>query len=175
MLPRAALRAGDPGYAVQCLLAWNVGHLSDAQFAEVIGTLDQDRAGQEVLACRTGKEKLRDALNPRARITRSAPCERNARDRLFRCCGWCARHDDIPGLLTLARIVTRRESENGGPRSHRRQQCQERALNRIARPGARQARGFRNPASQRRRVKTARTRGPRRPPRVYSSAGALVL
>jgi len=29
------------------------------------------------------KEKLRDALNLRARVTGSTPCERNVRDRLF--------------------------------------------------------------------------------------------
>lgn len=37
------------------------------------------------------KEKLRDALNLRARVTGSTPCERNVRDRLFSFYLWCAR------------------------------------------------------------------------------------
>ena len=36
------------------------------------------------------KEKLRAALNLRARVTGSAPCERQVRDRLFAFYDWCA-------------------------------------------------------------------------------------
>ena len=45
-------------------------------------TLSADRHGQEIAAAWIGKEKLRDALNLRARITRSTPCERDVRGRL---------------------------------------------------------------------------------------------
>ena len=50
-------------------------------------------------------------LNLRARVTRSAPCERDVRDRLFRFYDWCAANDDIPELLTLARTISTWETE----------------------------------------------------------------
>ena len=50
-------------------------------------------------------------LNLRARVTGSAPCERQVRDRLFAFYDWCAQHDDIPELLTLARTISRWEDE----------------------------------------------------------------
>jgi transposase len=76
-------RSGDPGYGIKNLLTRNLEHLSPGQFAKVIATLDADAAGQEIAAAWIGKEKLRHALNLRARITGSAPCERYVRDRLF--------------------------------------------------------------------------------------------
>ncbi|MCO5998810.1 hypothetical protein [Actinoallomurus rhizosphaericola] len=45
------------------------------------------------------KEKLRDALNLRARITGSTPPERQVRDALARFYTWRADHDDIGELL----------------------------------------------------------------------------
>jgi hypothetical protein len=50
-------------------------------------------------------------LNLRARTTGSVPCERQVRDRLFSFYDWCARHDDIPELVTLARTISRWEDE----------------------------------------------------------------
>jgi transposase len=76
-------RSGDPEYGIKGLLARNLEHLSAAQFAKIIDTLDRDRYGQEIAAAWIGKEKLRDALNLRARVTGSVPCERAVRDRLF--------------------------------------------------------------------------------------------
>jgi transposase len=89
----------------------NLEHLSAAQFAKVMDTLGSGRPGQQILAAWTGKEKLRDALNLRARITRSAPCGRDVRGRLFAFYDWCAQNDDIPELVTLARTVSRWEEE----------------------------------------------------------------
>ena len=91
-----------------------------------------DPAGQEITAAWIGKEKLRDALNLRARVTGSAPCERDVRSRLFAFYDWCAQNDDIPELHRLAKLE------------------------------GRLAYGFRNPANQRRRVRIACTRGTRR-------------
>ena len=76
-------RSGDPEYGIKSLLTRNLEHLTPAQFAKVIETLDRDAAGQEIAIAWIAKEKLRDVLNLRARITRSAPCERQVRDRLF--------------------------------------------------------------------------------------------
>ena len=46
-------------------------------------------------------------LNLRVRMTGSVPCERQVRDRLFAFYDWCARHDDIPELITLAGTISR--------------------------------------------------------------------
>jgi len=65
-------RSGDPEYGIKGLLARNLEHLSAAQFAKITGTLDRDRYGQEIAAAWIAKEKLRDALNLRARVTGSS-------------------------------------------------------------------------------------------------------
>ena len=100
-------RCGDPGYGIKGLLVRNLEHLRPAQFAKIIGTLDRGRHGQEIAAAWIAKEKLRDVLNLRARVTGSVPCERQVRDQLFAFYDWCARHDDIPELITLARTISR--------------------------------------------------------------------
>ena len=94
-------RSGDAEYGVKGLLTRNLEHLSPAQFAKVMDTLGGNRDGQEILAAWIAKEKLRDVLNLRARISGSIPCERNVRDRLFTFYDWCAQHDDIPELASL--------------------------------------------------------------------------
>ena len=104
-------RSGDAEYGVKNLLVRNLEHLSPAQFAKVMDTLGQDTHGQQALAAWIAKEKLRGALNLRARITGSTPCERNVRDRLFTFYDWCAQNDDIPELLTLARTIARWQEE----------------------------------------------------------------
>ena len=104
-------RSGDPEYGIKSLLTRNLEHLTPAQFAKVIETLDRDAAGQEIAIAWIAKEKLRDVLNLRARITRSAPCERQVRDRLFAFYDWCAQNDGIPELLSLARTISRWEDE----------------------------------------------------------------
>jgi transposase len=135
-------RSGDAEYKIKNLLMRDLEHLSPAQFA---------------------KEKLRDALNLRARITRSTPCERDVRDRLFRFYDWCARNDDIPELVSLARTISRWEGQIVAAVLTGVSNARSEALNRIAKLEARQAYGFRNPANQRRRVRTACTRGSSRP------------
>jgi hypothetical protein len=64
-------RSGDPEYGIKNLLVRNLEHLSPAQFVKVTGTLDADAGGQEIAAAWIGKEKLRHALNLRARVTGS--------------------------------------------------------------------------------------------------------
>jgi len=104
-------RSGDGEYGIKALLVRNLEHLRPALFAKVIDPLGADRHGQEIAAAWIGKEKLRDALNLRARITRSIPCERDVRGRLATFYDWCAQNDDIPELLTLARTISRWEDE----------------------------------------------------------------
>lgn len=159
-------RAGDPEYGIKGLLTRNLEHLSPGQFAKVIDTLDRDRYGQEIAAAWIAKEKLRDALNLRARITGSTPCQRQVRDRLFTFYDWCAQHDDIPELITLARTISRWEDEITAAVLTGITNATSESLNRLAKLEARQAYGFRNPANQRRRVRIACTRGYRRPSRT---------
>ena len=83
-------RSGDPEYGIKNLLVHNLEQLSPAQFAMVTSALTADPAGQEIAAAWIGKEKLRHALNLRARVTGSVPSERNVRDRLFAFYEWCA-------------------------------------------------------------------------------------
>jgi transposase len=159
-------RSGDPEYGIKNLLVRNLEHLSPAQFAKVSGALQADAAGQEIAAAWIGKEKLRHALNLRARVTGSVPCERNVRGRLFAFYDWCAQNDDIPELVSLARTISRWEDQivcavlTGitNPTS--------KSLNRLAKFEARLAYRFRNPANQRTRVRIACTCGTRRPSRT---------
>jgi hypothetical protein len=120
--------------------------------------LGKDPAGQEITAAWIGKEKLRDALNLRARVTGSAPCERDVRGRLFAFYDWCARNDDIPELLSLARTVSRWENEIVAAVLTGITNSVSESLNRLAKLEGRLAYGFRNPVIQRRRVNTRGTR-----------------
>jgi transposase len=148
-------RSGDAEYGVKGLLVRNLEHLSPAQFAKIMDTLDTDRHGQQIAAAWIAKEKLRDVLNLRARVTGSVPGERDVHGRLFRFYDWCAQNDGIPELLTLARTVSRWEDEIVAAVLTGVTNARSESLNRIAKLEARQAYGFRNPASQRRRVRTA--------------------
>jgi transposase len=155
-------RSGDPEYGIKNLLVRNLEHLSPAQFAKVTATLQADPGGQEIAAAWIGKEKLRHALNLRARVTGSVPCERDVRGRLAAFYDWCAQNDDIPELLSLARTVSRWENEIVAAALTGVTNSTSESLNRLAKLEARLAYGFRNPANQRRRVRIACTRGTRR-------------
>jgi transposase len=167
-------RSGDPEYGIKGLLVRNLEHLRPAQFAKVMGTLAGDRRGQEILAAWIAKEKLRDVLNLRARVTGSTPCERDVRDRLFRFYDWCAAHDDIPELASLARTISRWEDELVAATLTGVTNARSESLNRIAKLEARNAYSFPNPANQRRRVRMACTRGTRRSRQVTRRRSLLV-
>jgi transposase len=156
-------KAGDPEYGIKHLLNRNLENLSPEQFAKIIETLDASSEGQQVALAWIAKEKLRDALKLRARITGSTPCERQVRDRLFTFYDWCAQHEDIPELLTLAGTIARWENEIVTAVITGVTNATSESLNRLAKLEARHAYGFRNPANQRRRVRIACTRGTRRP------------
>jgi transposase len=162
-------KSGDPEYGIKNLLTRNLEHLTPAQFASIIETLDRDEAGQQIALAWIAKEKLRAVLNLRARISGSVPCERQVRDRLFAFYDWCARHDDIPELLSLARTVSRWEDEIVAAVLTGVTNATSESLNRLAKLEARMAYGFRNPANQRRRVRIACTRGTRRSARTAAT------
>jgi transposase len=165
-------RSGDPEYGIKSLLVRNLEHLSPAQFGKIMDTLGGNRYGQEIAVAWIGKEKLRDVLNLRARITGSVPCQRQVRDRLFAFYDWCAQHDDIPELVTLARTISRWETEITAAVTTGVTNATSESLNRLAKLEARLAYGFRNPLNQRRRVRIACTRGYRRGSRLATSRRA---
>ena len=104
-------KAGDPEYGIKHLLERNLENLSPDDFGKIIDVLDASPEGQQAALAWIAKEKLRDALKLRARVTGSTPCERQARDKLYAFYDWCAQHDDIPELLTLARTISRWEDQ----------------------------------------------------------------
>ncbi len=167
-------RSGDAEYGVKGLLVRNLEHLTPARFAKIMDTLGADRHGQEIAAAWIAKEKLRDVLNLRARVTGSAPCERDVRGRLFRFYDWCAQNDDIPELLTLARTISRWEDELVCAVLTGVTNARSESLNRLAKLEARMAYSFRNPANQRRRVRIACTRGTRRTRAITPPRSRLV-
>ena len=95
-------------------------------------------------------------------MTGSVPCERQVRDRLFAFCDWCAQHDDIPELATLAATISRWEEEITAAVITGVTNATSESLNRLAKLEARLAYGFRNPLNPRRRVRIACARGNRR-------------
>ncbi len=167
-------RSGDLEYGIKGLLVRNLEHLRPAQFAKVMDTLGGDRHGQEILAAWIAKEKLRDVINLRARVTGSAPCERDVRDRLFGFYDWCAQNDDIGELVSLARTIARWEEELVCAILTGVTNAAAESLNRIAKLEARMAYSFRNPANQRRRVRVACNRGIRRSHRATIRRSRLV-
>jgi transposase len=155
-------KAGDPEYGLKHLLEKNLENLSPEQFAKIIETLDATGPGQHIALAWIGKGKLRRALNARARVTGSVPCERQVRDRIFAFYDWCAQNEQVTELVTLARTISRWEDEIVTAVLTGVTNARSESLNRIAKLEARHAYGFRNPANQRRRVRTACTRGTRR-------------
>jgi transposase len=155
-------KSGDPEYGIKHLLERNLEDLSPEQFEKIIESLDSDGDGQQIALAWIAKEKLRDALNLRARITGSVPCERQVRDRLFVFYDWCAQNDQVTELTTLAATISRWENEIVTAVITGVTNARSESLNRIAKLEARHAYGFRNPAHQRRRVRIACTRGYRR-------------
>ena len=155
-------KSGDPEYGIKSLLTRNLENLTPDQFAKVIETLDRDDDGRQIAIAWIAKEKLRAALNLRARARKSQPPERQVRDRLFAFYDWCAQNDAIPELATLAATISRWEDQVVTAVLTGVTNARSESLNRIAKLEARLAYGFRNPANQRRRVRIACTRGTRR-------------
>ncbi len=169
-IPLSLVRVIWTGYGVvwwsrspRLLRSWVFRQTSrSSESTKVIAALGSDPAGQEIAAAWIGKEKLRHALNLRARVTGSVPGERDVRGRLFAFYDWCAQNDDIPDLLSLARTVSRWENEIVAAVLTGITNSVSERLNRLAKLEARLAYGFRNPVNQRRRVRIACTRGARR-------------
>ena len=115
-------KAGDPEYGIKHLLERNLENLSPDNFEKIIGTLDASAEGQQIAITWIAKEKLRDALKLRARVTGSTPCERQVRDKLFSFYDWlrAARgHPRAPDPREHHRTLGKRDRHR---RCHRRHQ-----------------------------------------------------
>jgi len=155
-------KAGDPEYGIKHLLERNLENLSPDDFGKIIDVLDASAEGQQVALAWIAKEKLRDALKLRARVTGSTPCERQVRDKLHAFYDWCAQNEQVSELTTLAATISRWEDQIVTAVITGVTNATSESLNRLAKLEARLAYGFRNPANQRRRVRIACTRGTRR-------------
>ena len=138
----------------------NLEHLSPGQFAKVTDTLGRDLGGQEIAAAWIGKEKLRRTCAPTSPARSRASATSAAGSPPSK--DWYACNDDIPELVSLARTVSRWGNEIVAAVPDRNHEFHFQSLNRLAKLEARQAYGFRNPASQRRHIRIACTRGTRR-------------
>ena len=155
-------KAGDPEYGIKHLLERNLENLSPDDFAKIIDVLDASAEGQQVALAWIAKEKLRDALKLRARVTGSTPCERQVRDKLYAFYDWCAQNEQVTEIASLAATISRWEDQIVTAVITGVTNATSESLNRLAKLEARLAYGFRNPANQRRRVRIACTRGTRR-------------
>ena len=153
-------KAGDLEYGVKSLLVRNLENLSAAQFAKVIETLDADEAGQQIALAWIAKEKLRAALNLRARATGSPRASGRSATGCSPSTTGARRTRPSPSPH-LAATISRWEDEIVAAVLTGVTNATSESLNRLAKLEARMAYGFRNPASQRRRVRTACTRGTR--------------
>ena len=154
------LCASDPSAAAKLLAQRGIGPAQPARAADP-GRLDREREAPR----RAEPARPHHPLHPGGR---------DVRGRLFAFYDWCAQNHDIPELVTLARTISRWEDEIVAAVLTGVSNARSEALNRIAKLEARQAYSFRNPANQRRRVRTACTRGCSRAPAQAKSRSPLV-
>ena len=83
----------------------NVEDLSPDQFGIIVETLDGDADGQQIAAIWIAKEQLRKFLALRRTKTGVTPAPSAVRDRLASFYLWCAGHDHVPELKTLAETI----------------------------------------------------------------------
>lgn len=157
-------RAGDPEYGIKNLLLRNVEHLRPDQFNKILDTLDKDTYGQQIAIAWIAKEKLRDLIRLREPISGTTPTPEQIRHTLHEFFTWCADHDHIPELLTLARTIDRWRVQIINAILLGVSNAKSEGLNRTLKLEGRKAYGFRNPVNQRRRQRYATTRTTRRPP-----------
>ncbi len=159
-------RSGDPEYGIKNLLVRNLEHLRPDQFNKILDTLGADGHGQQIAIAWIAKEKLRDLIRLRASFTGHPPTPAEIRTALADFFTWCADHDHIPEVLTLARTIDRWREAIINAVLLGVSNARSEGLNRTIKLEGRKAYGFRNPANQRRRARYATTRTTRRPPNV---------
>jgi transposase len=159
-------RAGDPEYGLKKLLVRNREELRPEQITHILDILGHDQAGQQILLAWIAKEKLRDLLRLRPTITGTTPTPERIRHYLFEFFTWCADHDHLPELLTVARTIDRWRDPLITAILTGVSNARTEGLNRVIKLEGRKAYGFRNPSNQRQRLRYTTTRTQRRPPTV---------
>jgi hypothetical protein len=162
-------RSGDVEYAVKNLLVRNIEHLTAEQFDTIITRLERDEHGQQILLAWIAKEKLRDLIRLRQAISGHVPTREQVRHALYEFFAWCATHDHIPELVTLARTIDRWREEIINAVLLGVSNARSEGLNRVIKLEGRKAYGFRNPVNQRRRLRYATTRPARRSPHTVTT------
>ncbi|MGH3180936.1 MAG: ISL3 family transposase [Streptosporangiaceae bacterium] len=140
------------------MLRYNIETLTAGQLAIIIDTLDGDADGQQIAAVWIAKEHLRALLALRATRTHVTPAPSAVRDKLASFYLWCADHDHIPELKTLASVIEKWQQPVIDAVLSGYSNAKAEAHNRTAKLVARNARGFASPGNQKRRVRMATTR-----------------
>ncbi len=163
------------------MLRYNIETLSPDCLGTILGVLDGDADGQQIAAVWIAREHLRDLLALRATRTRVTPAPSAVRDKLASFYIWCADHEDIPEILSLAKTIGKWQQPVIDAVLTGYSNAKAEAHNRTAKLVARNARGFANPQNQARRVRMATTRAARqsrrgtsrRPSRTVARVRAL--
>jgi transposase len=140
------------------MLRHNVESLDPGHLDIIISALDGDGDGQQIAAVWIAKEQLRALLALRITKTHVSPAPSQVRDKLAAFYLWCADHQHIPELKTLAATIEKWQQPVIDAVLTGYSNAKAEAHNRTAKMVARTARGFANPENQARRVRMATTR-----------------
>ena len=99
------------------MLRYNIENLAPDCLDTIITVLDSDADGQQIAAVWIAEEHLRDLLALRATRTRVTPAPSAVRDKLASFYIWCADHDDIPEIATLAKTIGKWQRPSSTPSS----------------------------------------------------------
>jgi transposase len=147
------------------MLRHNIETLDPGHLATIIEVLDGDGDGQQIAAAWIAKEQLRSLLALRITKTHVSPAPSQVRDKLAAFYLWCADHQHIPEMKTLAATIGKWQQPVIDAVLTGHSNAKAEAHNRTAKMVARTARGFANPHNQARRVRMATTRAARLPRR----------
>jgi transposase len=147
-------RKADPAWANRRRLPRGRERLSDRQFARMWNDLVDAEPSGELLAAWIAKEELRALLACAAR----GGVRSDIAHRLTRFYAWCAAHDDIGELVTLAETVQAWWPQILGFLELNITNAGTEGTNHLIKDAARVAFGFRNLDNQRRRVRFHCTR-----------------
>jgi transposase len=147
-------RKTDPAWANRRRLLRGRERLSDRQFARMWNDLVDAEPSGQLLAAWIGKEELRALLACAAR----GGVRFDIAHRLTRFYAWCAAHDDIGELVTLAETVQAWWPQILGCLELNIINAGTEGTNHLIKDAARVAFGFRNLDNQRRRVRFHCTR-----------------
>jgi transposase len=154
------------------MLRHNIESLDPEHLDTIITALDGDGDGQQIAAVWIAKEQLRALLALRITKTHVSPAPSQVRDKLASFYLWCAGHQHIPEIKTLAATIGKWQQPVIDAVLTSYSNAKAEAHNRTAKMVARTARGFANPRNQARRVRMATTRAARHARRRRSREAA---